>query len=76
MNEFKVYDKVWIMQNNRPKEMFVFAVVESMDYYKQGTEIHYQLVESMVGAGWGNNSGIRRGDDDIFATKEELVATL
>ena len=71
-----VYDKVWIMHVNEPKEMFIFAITESMDYYKQGSETHYQLVSDKVGAGWGNNEGIRREAKDIFNSKEELLASL
>ena len=73
---FKVYDKVWVMIGSKPSERLVFAVVESMDYYKQGTETHYRLVESRVGAGWGNNEGIRADSGDVFATRGELIESL
>ena len=42
---FKVYDKVWIMENNKPKQKMIFAVVESMAHFKKGTETHYRLVD-------------------------------
>lgn len=71
---FKVYDEVWVMENNRPVKLLVFAVVESMDYRKTGTEVRYHLVESRVGAGWGNNSG--QVYERPFATKEELIEAL
>ena len=73
---YKVYDKVWIMHVNAPKEMLVFAVVESMGYYKTGTEFHYQLVSDTFGAGWGNNEGIRHESKDMYKTKEALLANL
>ena len=73
---FKVYDKVWIMENNQPKQKMVFAVIESMAHYKKGTETHYRLVDSTFGAGWGNNEGERREAKDIFTTKEALVESL
>lgn len=73
---FNVYNKVWIMESNEPKEKVVFAVVESMDYSKRGTEKHYQLVNHQCGAGWGNNEGVRRNEDDMFKTKEALLRSL
>lgn len=76
MKKFLVYDKVWIMSGNRPEPMMVFAVIESMDYYKQGTEIHYRLVQSQIGAGWGNNDGIQVEESSVFATREQCVASL
>ncbi len=74
----KVYDEVWIMENNVPKQKLVFAVVESMSYFKvRGkTDVHYQLVDSTLGSGWGNNEGIRREGKDIFETKEQLLSSL
>ncbi len=74
--QIEVYDKVWIIQNNAPKEMIVFAVVVSMDHGKRSTEKFYHLVEHKVGAGWGNNEGIRRHDGQIYFTREDLIAHL
>ena len=73
---FSIYEKVWIMENNIPTKKIVFAIVESMDYFKVGTEIHYQLVNSRVGAGWGNNEGIRRTEQSMYPTKEALLGSL
>lgn len=73
---FKPYDKVWIMRNNRPVAVIVFAVVQSMDYAKTGTEVHYHVVDSTIGAGWGNNEGARVSPEDVFATREDLLASL
>ncbi len=73
---FKVYDKVWIMENNQPKQKMIFAVVESMAFLKKGTETHYRLVDGTFGAGWGNNEGIRREAKDMFSTKSELLESL
>lgn len=73
---FKVYDRVWVMLGSKPTEMLVFAVIESMGYWKQGTETHYRLVESTYGVGWGNNEGIRANVDDVFATKDALLESL
>lgn len=75
-SEFAVYEKVWIMENNSPKKKIVFAVVESMNFSKTGTSIHYKLVNSCIGAGWGNNEGIRREEKDIFPTKKALLGSL
>ena len=76
---FSVYEKVWIMENNTPTKKIVFAIVESMDYFKVGTKIHYQLVNSRVGgASWGNYEGIRRSrtEHTMFPTKEALLGSL
>lgn len=73
---FKVYDKVWVMLGSKPRELRVFAVIESMGYWKQGTETHYRLVDSVVGAGWGGNEGIRADVHDVFATKAALIESL
>jgi hypothetical protein len=64
------------MENNKPTEKIVFAVVESMDFYKRGIEVHYRLVNSRMGAGWGNNEGIRREEHEIFPTKKSLLENL
>lgn len=76
MAQFKVYDKVWVMRGSKPTQMLVFAVVESMGYWKQGIETHYRLVESTCGAGWGNNEGIRANENDVFPTKDALIESL
>lgn len=76
MNEFDVYEEVWIMNNNTPTKMIVFAVIHSMNYWKNGIEIHYRLVRSKIGAGWGNNEGIRVKGDGMFPTKESLLNSL
>lgn len=73
---FEVYDRVWIMENNKPTEKVVFAVIKSMNYRKNGTETHLQLVDSQVGAGWGNNEGIRRSIADVFTDKEAVIRNL
>ena len=73
---FKVYDKVWIMMSNKPTKMIIFAVIDSMNYYKDSTERTYRLVNSQVGAGWGNNEGIIVNERKIFYLKEELLKSL
>lgn len=73
---FDVYDRVWIMLENKPTEMIIFAVVLSMSYNKQGQEVHYRLVKQVCGTGWGNGEGIRREEKDFYVSKEDLVASL
>ena len=73
---FKVYDKVWVMLNNSPTELIVFAVVESMGYWKVDTEMFYHLVGSRIGAGWGNNEGARYEPEKVFGSKEELLESI
>lgn len=74
--DYKVYDRVWVMQLNKPTELIVFAVIDSPTYWKQGVERSYNLVGSMMGAGWGNNSGIQYPEDRVFPSKEACIASL
>lgn len=73
---FDVYDKVWIMQDNKPVEMIIFAVVVSMSINKRGQEVHYQLVKQLCGTGWGSGEGIRREEDSFFDSKQDLLDSL
>lgn len=77
MKTFEVYEKVWIMHNNRPTSFIVFAVIDSMADAKGGkVERLYRLVSNQVGAGWGNNEGMPRSSCDMFKTRAELVKSL
>lgn len=71
--QIEVYDKIWIMENNVPTEMIVFAVVDSMDFSKRGSERHYHLVKNKCGAGWGNNEGIQRHDGEIYLSRQDVI---
>ena len=64
------------MENNKPTKKIVFAVIESMNYGKNGTETHLRLVDSQIGAGWGNNEGMRYRVADVFTDKESLIRNL
>lgn len=76
LTDIKVYDTVWVMQKNKAVEKIVFAIIESMDYSKTGVDYKYHLVESIVGAGWGNNEGIPYSRELIFENKEDLISSL
>lgn len=76
MDQHEVYDKVWVMENNKPVQKIVFAVVESMGYYGDETEFKYHLVHNRIGAGWGNNKGRIYLPEKIFRGKGELVEGL
>jgi len=73
---FEVYDKVWIMNDNVPTEMIIFAVVVSMSDNKRGQDVHYRLVKHVCGTGWGNGEGIRREENSFFDTKQDLLDSL
>ena len=73
---FKVYDYVWVMSCNKPLKRQVFAVIRSMSYWKQGTELYYNLVGSTMGAGWGNYEGEQYSAEDVFGSKEALLDSL
>jgi hypothetical protein len=73
---FNVYDRVWLMRNNKPTEMIVIAVIQSMSSDRQNVDTGYRLVESQVGAGWENNEGVEYPIDKVFRTKKELIDSL
>jgi len=72
--KFKVYDKVWVMSDNKPKEMIVYSVIETMAFNPNATSFKYTLVHSIIGAGAGNNKD--RYYTGLFKTKEDLLASL
>lgn len=71
---YKVYDKVWIMQNNKPVEKLIYAIIERMNFPKTGTDTNYKIVDSRCGACWEKSQYVSM--DDVYATKEELLETL
>lgn len=71
---FCVYDKVWIMENNKPVRKIVYAIIESMNHLKDGTEKYFQLVNSQVGA--NDLDGNICMTKDIFTNKEALLRSL
>ena len=75
---FKVYDKVWVIENNQLREKIVFAVIESMDFYKRKdiTEKRYKLVSGLIGTGWGSNEGTEYSSVSMFNTKQDLINSL
>lgn len=78
IRKFEPGDKVWIMENNAPQEKLIFAVVESLNTMPWDGDniIHYHLVSKRIGTGWGNNEGIKRAEDMMYTSKEELVDNL
>ena len=64
------------MRNNKPTEMIVIAVIQSMSSDRQNVDTGYRLVESQVGAGWENNEGVEYPIDKVFRTKKELIDSL
>lgn len=78
IRKFEPGDKVWIMENNRPQQKLIFAVVESLSTspWDGPNEFLYHLVNGRVGTGWGNVEGIRRSEKLLFASKTELIENL
>jgi hypothetical protein len=77
MNDpIKVYDPVWVMHNNRPVQMLVYAAVEQMDFGKTGTELIYHLTPERCGAGSPGREYPRFSKKECFSTKEELLESL
>ena len=72
--EYNVYDKVWLMQHNVPTKLIVYAVIHSMNYWKNGIETNYMLVASQIGASEKNS--VTRSGKNIYSTKEELLGSL
>ena len=76
MNKFNVYDEVWIMESEKPTKKIVFAVIESMDLYKTGTDIYYRLASSQASAGWENSEGIYMNEECVSKTPKGLILSL
>ena len=73
-NRFKVYDKAWVMQNDKPTEMIVYAVIEEMSYWKQSEAVSYRLVSHILGASWGTS--VPFDWDEVFRTRDDLIEFL
>lgn len=71
----KVYDKVWIMSDNRPREMLIYSVSETMDT-PTDTVLSYTLVTEICGAGQGRNRAFGCPESEMFNTKAELLESL
>jgi len=68
----KVYDRVWIMENNIPKEMLVYAIVEEMGFTKRDTDLTYRLVSSTCSATFENSKRV----SVVYPTKHALIESL
>lgn len=64
------------MANDRPKKHMVIAVIESMDFQKTGTEHLYCLSDDIGFTGRVNIKYSNMSGDNIFKTKQELLASL
>ena len=69
---YKVYDKVWIMINNMPTEMLVYAIVEEMGFTKRDTDLTYRLVSSTCGATFEKSISA----STVHSTKRALIESL
>jgi len=77
MPEFDVYEKVWVMEYNKPKEKLVYSIVHEMNFSKIGIDTYYHLTNSKIGAGLGNNGEDRKWkESEIFPTKSTLIGSL
>ena len=87
--KYNVCDEVWVMHNNEPKKMEVYAVVQELAlgrgcprilnivWYKLGMKKHYtwyRLITQRCGACF--NDTIRFSEDAIYSTRKELVDKL
>jgi hypothetical protein len=71
-DDFKVYDKVWVMHNNKPIEQMIYSKTEKMNFSKNGIETEYKVVSGTYGA-CDERSRIYK---KVFKTKEELIESL
>lgn len=72
--ELKVYDKVWVMENNKPTPKMVYSITNEMNHMKNGVDIVYRFVDGLVGA--CSTSSVLYKSDLIFDSKEELIQSL
>lgn len=74
--EFNIYDEVFILDNNQISKRIVYSRTHVMDTscFKHEVAIRYKVVTGIV----GNCDDRARGVsiDSMFATKEELIASL
>lgn len=75
--EFKVWDRVWTMYDNKPTKLVIYSVTEKMDTIGTcRTRFSYTTVREALGAGQGNNKDYGVDPKKIFRTKEELIQSL
>jgi len=72
----KVYDKVWIMHYNVPKEYLVYSIIQRMDLMKTCVVVSYSLVDGFFAADTSSNPEIFVDESDMFDSKEELINSL
>jgi hypothetical protein len=70
MSELKVYDSVWIMRNNKPKEMKIYSIIEEPTHNKKGTQFRFGLVETFLGK---LGPDIALDSNGFFKSKQELL---
>ena len=75
-NRFKVLENVWVMHNDKPKEMMVYAVIEQCPFWGSAPNIFYALTHGRISAGVGWNKETRYDDKAVFPTKEALIKSL
>lgn len=71
-----VYDKVWVMFGNKPQEKIIYSINMRYNRWMLKNEISYNVVDSMVGTGRGNNEGVTVKPEMLFDTKQELIDSL
>lgn len=78
MRKFNVYDKVWVMEYNKPKEKRIATIIETSNYLKNGVDYRYHLVNSFIGYIFDFNNDYKKcyDEDNIFSSKEELMKEL
>lgn len=74
MMKYKIYDKVWMMRDDRPKQFLIYAIIQEMALEKTKVDTHYKIVPETYGACWDKSIGVR--EEDLWDTKEELVMSL
>jgi len=71
-----VYDKVWLIENNQIQQKMIYSKTETMNFSKTDVDWSYKLVDGVLGAGVLPNREVGYDISEIFATKDELVASL
>ena len=87
IKKFDIFDKVWVMVENKPRERFIDSITEKIsDLPKNSTffvsENSTYFVYSTIPSHHSGKKGDRDGDrifhmeSDIFLSKEELINSL
>lgn len=76
---YHVYDTCWKMKDNKPTKFTVFSVNIEMEWYRQGVDVTYVIIDESKGE---RGHGVREqqrltvSEDQVFDSKDALINSL